>query len=170
MKTHPGLAVFLLAITNLASPTIVYSQHVHQVGPYSIVDGKKNPELISDAIAYHLVFTHIANIMADPKSPAGQTEAICDAIGLSGKDRQQFAAVLNEYRSQQNLAIIAHNLDAEKAVANGKLPPSFVPERDASTQAVRDFLKTKLSIAGTKAVDTYVQSEKRNMKVTKHES
>ncbi len=159
--------VMLSLLSPIASAQQPQQVHHHEPVTYAIIDGRTNPELISDAIAYHLVFIHIANILADPTAPLGQGQAIFSDIGLTEKDQQQFITVLSGYRTQHNLAVAAHNLKVENAMAARTVPPSFVPERDLQTQITRDLLKSSLSPSGMQAIDVYVQNEKKNMKVTR---
>jgi hypothetical protein len=118
----------------------------------AVVRGSDNPEAISDAVAYHLVFVHLGNLMADAKTK-GHAYALVASIGLSPEDRDVFVATITNYKTQHDSNI-------------AKLPKDYSAQRDAFVRSTRDYLAAHLSRDGQAYLERYVRIERAHMTVT----
>ena len=130
-----------------------------------LIDGAKEPERISDALAYlHLfsvILTPSPNAAAD--DTARRREALFMKMGIGPADATAFLSALQA---------AAHNLrdvtaSKRKAAELGLRPEfeDFKAQEEAVITGVRDLLAQRLSVSGSRNLARYVQQVKRQIVV-----
>jgi hypothetical protein len=170
LSTQPIIGLLLCSapafLAAQQGPSGSMSQMNH-AAPESMIDGAQHPELVDDATAYRLVFA-VLSLPANPSADeqAAQMLRLRDT-GLSDSDVNAALVVLNSFKAHYTDLIDTFNNSARVAIANGGTPDlqSFDVNRDALVQATRDELKRMVSPEGMAAFHSFVQREKKNMKV-----
>lgn len=162
------LCILFSAATLIAQlPPDVEVTHQHTVDSPQVIDGSQNPDLIPDNTAYRLFFVAIADSPDSSDVDKVRHQTGLNRIRLSKADGPLFAAEVNAFRQKYDALIKSYNQTVEVALATGKQPDldSFLAQRDALVQGVRDRLKSSLSSDGVQRVQQFIQNEKRQMKV-----
>ena len=137
--------------------------------PTNIIDGAKNPQLISDLTAYRLYFV-LASRAANPsnKNNAHQ-KAYFSHAGLKAEDTDVAAAILERFRTQYADLIDRYNKEVERASITGNFPDQqeFLKKRDALVLSTKTALEQQLSPESAASLAAHIQREKVFMKVSK---
>lgn len=134
-----------------------------------IIDGTKHPELVPDSAAYRLYFLTVA-VPADASDVEHRRQrAFLKMAGIGDEDLPYAISVLADFRSRYDDLVKQYNDSVAQADKVGQTPDSatFLLQRDALVQSVRDMLKLDISPASMAHLDAHMQREKRFMKVTK---
>jgi hypothetical protein len=134
--------------------------------PTTTIDGSKNPELISDACAYRLIFAHFSNLLADETLTDGQRAGLFLKVGLSGDDEAALRDNLKAFKARRDAKIKAFNETNRLNVAAGVAITPYVPDQDPIVQDTRDTLSQKLSTDGSAKLLAFVRAEKKNMRIS----
>jgi hypothetical protein len=151
MKTlFSAIAVLACLIATPArAQNVTNTLHVHG---QETIDGAKNPELVPDPIAYHLVLIHYANLAA----VLPNEQDVLGPIGLSHSDSDALARILSRYKA-------AHEKET-RALAEGQ---DYRSRRDAHALAAKAEIEHGLSQDGSIKFAAFVQREKARMQVPK---
>jgi len=133
----------------------------------TVIDGRVHPELIPDATAYRIVFTHLISHVGDP-----EREKVWFGVpGLSADDQEVLLRILTSYKKEWDEIVKAYNDAGEAAARKGKAPEPSVLETFRTRQAelvkqTRLDLGAGLSPAGALMFHGYVEQQKSHMTVT----
>lgn len=151
------ITLFLAVV--LSCPTL-RAQHVHAMSasgtPVSLpvlVDGSKNPEKISDALAYRHFFAAFAAHPTPTSQELGRQNAQLAPLQLATADRGALVGILGTFRTQLDV------IESAAAVAG-------TPTKLASLQSQKSTLvattlanlKLVLTADGASRIDQYVQT------------
>jgi hypothetical protein len=153
MKTlFPAVAVLVCLVAsparcqNVANSLMVHGQET--------IDGSKHPELVPDALAYHLVLVHYANLVAS--ADKYQVAALLSPMNLSQSDRTALVGILRQYKTEHDSAV--------KALSAGS---DYRSTRDMRASTAKSDIQNKLSVAGAERFAAYVEQLKAHMQVPK---
>lgn len=134
-----------------------------------IIDGTKHPELVPDSAAYRLYLLTVAKPADATNAERARQRVILKWSGLGDQDIPYAVAVLADFRAQYDDLIKQYNDSVVQADKVGEQPDlaTFLSQRDALVQSVRDRLKLDMSPASMTRLNAHVQFEKRFMKVAK---
>jgi len=139
----------------------------HQVVGTTI-DGAEHPELVPDLTAYRLYLLTVS----EPSSPTDQQknrqEARLKQIGMKEHDRLALISLLASFHDRYHALIDSYNKAATEAWAHQQRtdPGALKVDRDALVQSTHDAIKRTLSEDGWTRLDTFVQGEKKHMKIS----
>jgi hypothetical protein len=156
--------LFLAAVLSCRT---LCAQHVHPMstsvtmstsgtGPGTLpvlVDGSKNPEKISDALAYRHFFASFAAHPTPSSQEQGRQDAQLGPLQLAAADRRALVGILGSFRTQLDVI--------EKAAAVAGTPAKLASLRtQKSTLATTTLanLKQTLTPDGASRIDQYVQT------------
>ncbi len=155
---------FALLLVCLFGATIASAQ-TQSMGSMShslpVLKGSDNPQNISDALAYHLVLAHFANVLGDSNTIESHSGGLLRLTGLSHDDQEQFIAVVDTFRTQFAASISTHNRNASIGLVE-----DFSAAQDTLVNSARTQLQQNLSLGGMTTFDAFVQKEKRNMQTS----
>ncbi len=118
-----------------------------------LVDGSKNPEKISDAIAYQHFFSSIAAHASPTASEQGRQNAQLNLLQLAANDRVAFVTALAGYRGQ---------LDQVASAASSASTPTQLTavqgQKTALVATMRANLAQALTPDGVGRIDSYVKT------------
>jgi hypothetical protein len=137
--------------------------------PVQVINGADHPELIPDATAYRLFLVMLGlNVSATGQDLARQA-AHARKLGLSDADRTLLIAAANDFKIKYEGAINTYNVQADATQAGGQVPnvSSILAQREALVEATCAKLTSTLSAAGLAQFNSYIQSEKRRMSITR---
>jgi hypothetical protein len=107
-----------------------------------------------------------------PPHPIDEENEKDEAGDLVGDDRNacfrsRFLGILTDFRVRYAALIDQYNESATAALAQGTAPDTklFLQKRNDLVQSVMATLRQSLSTEGMKKLDSYIQSQKRAMKV-----
>ena len=135
--------------------------------PPNVINGAEHPELVPDAVAYRLWFV-AASLPPMPTAAQQQRQrAQLMAAGLQGDDIGQAASVLATFASSYAYLVGKYNDSVAQANEVGGTPnlQGLLSQRNALVETTRNALNSALSVQGMAALRSYVQAQKRNMKV-----
>jgi hypothetical protein len=151
------LQLVAFAMCVLAFPMLCLAQSSSSPEPTlppGSINGANTPELISDTIAYRLVFRSLS-ISANPTvAEHGHQDIRLAALGFSDADKSSFKAVMADFRATFKILQAA---SASTAAAD------WAKQHDDLIQHSRDQLAQKLSPEAMKVLAAYVAGEKRRM-------
>ena len=159
MKTRCIMAICLAALLTFKYSAV--AQHQHQPSSEKLVDGSVHPELITDTTAYRLFLATYAGTDQQHRKLQG---ALFRKIGLSQDDQLVMRNTVDDFGVR-----FQHILDEdakETAAKPGTDHTTFVVSRDFVMDEILRSLKVQLSKIGFEHLSSYVQSEKRNMRVS----
>lgn len=154
-------AKILFSLAALLSSRTVCAQHVHAMSASDgrsmslpiLVDGSKNPEKISDALAYRHFFAAFAAHPAPTLQEQNRQSAQLGPLQLAGADQQAIVRILGSFRVQLD--------QIESAVAIAGTPAkltSLQTQKTALVAATLANLKQALTNDGASRIDQYVQT------------
>jgi hypothetical protein len=156
----------ILATTLFASPLALPAHAQMQHDSTDIIDGSTNPELIPDHSAYRLYFLSVTQPPQAPISLAEQVQARLKFAGLSVEDRKLAVPILSTFRTKYDSLIADYNQIANKSRDGTDVDSATLFKRRKTLVGDTQFeLQHALSQEGIKALDTFVQQEKRRMLV-----
>jgi hypothetical protein len=161
------LTIFTLSTILVAVSPRAIGQHQHSATNW--IDGSATPEQIPDLDAYRLILVSLATSPSPTEDEKHFQAVHFKKIGVSASDQQTIIAILSRFQSDYESLISSYNEKATAAQARGEAtdPTSLLRNIDLLVQSTRDTLKTTLTADGWVKFDGHVQSEKRNMKVSR---
>lgn len=142
------------------------------MGQVETIDGAKNPELITDSTAYRLFFV-VVGVGSNPSDEdRARQEMQVTKIGLNDPDTKVLVAMVNDFKLAYDAAMTDYNNNAEALQVNGQLPDSaaFIQQRDLLIEKTLAKLNSALTPIGSAKLNSYIQGEKRNMKIVRPRS
>lgn len=135
----------------------------------AIIDGSKHPELVPDSAAYRLYLLTIAKPLDITDAERARQRAMLRWSGIEDQDISSAVVVLADFKSQYGDLIKQYNITVAQADKTGEQPDlaTFLSQRDALVQAVRERLKLDFTPTSMTRFDAHVNYEKRFMKVAK---
>jgi hypothetical protein len=90
------------------------------------------------------------------------------AIRADDIDQQMFVSVLSDFRAKYDALVAEYNESARAALSHNETTDVHVllNKLDALVQSTRDAINVRLTSSGAAQLHSFVQSEKKNMKVT----
>jgi hypothetical protein len=163
----------VIAILMLMSASLGFSQTSNgtsessNIQPTNIIDGSKNPEKIRDVDAYRLFLAAVAPPANASPEQKDQQFAFLQHILLGKADFDSVIKTLVDFSDKYATLIQNYNTSAAKAAMNNVDVDikDFLTQRDLLVDSVRNELQITLTPDGMRAVDSFVQSEKKNMQV-----
>jgi len=139
------------------------------VTPSDIIDGAKNPELIPDSIAYRLVFISVAGPAIPSLKDMDRQRAHLRDAGLRTAEISRAAGLLAVFGDRYGDLVTQYNESVQVANDSGEEPDltTFLSQLDQLVESTREALAAAISPEAAKHLEAYVQSEKRNMRMTK---
>lgn len=139
--------------------------------PNNIIDGAVHPELIPDVVAYRLFFVTVAEPPDASARQLARERAFLRAAGLADADIAPAEQVLANFKLEYDRFIKTYNQLTQQAISEGRSPDftGLVLERDQLVEATRVLLESTISPDEAKRFEAHMQSEKRNMRVSKED-
>jgi hypothetical protein len=137
--------------------------------PSDLIDGAKNPELISDGDAFFMFFlTHSVLPNAGDNERTLQQDAI-RAAGLATGESNLVAVTLNGFRADYEKVVADYNANAteQNNKGLGYDPSNFLRKRDALVLAARGTLRAGLKADSALMLEGRAQSFKASMKISR---
>jgi hypothetical protein len=161
------LAITVLCVSAAGSWAQTPPQHNHNVNTAGMIDGESHPELIPDATAYRLYMFTISTLPNAAAEDFARQKSHIAALQLGDADRIALIGILTDFRVRYAALIDQYNESATAALAQGTAPDTklFLQKRNDLVQSVMATLRQSLSTEGMKKLDSYIQSQKRTMKV-----
>jgi hypothetical protein len=133
----------------------------------NVIDGQTHPEKIRDLDAYRLFFGAVAQPLNATQQEKSHQLAVVRNIRLQKADSDSVIAILADFRTRYDALIKNYNDSAAAAAVNNADVDikSFLQERDLLVQSVKSRLQATLSPDGVRAFDSFVQKEKKHMKI-----
>ena len=140
----------------------------HQHTAPSLIDGSVHPELIPDSVAYRLYLVAVSTGQNPTAAELQGQRAHVLKIGLTDADQQIFIGIVSDFRSKYDALVSAYNDSAKAAAARNEATDVnlLLTQLDALVQSTRATVGTQLSTQGATKLNSFVLSEKKNMKVT----
>lgn len=150
------ITVVCLAVTLVP---VAIAQHQHSAE--KLIDGSVHPELISDTTAYRLFLATYAGTDDQHTKLQG---ALFHVLGLSREDQLVMTNTLSDFGIR-----FQHILDDDAKETAENLSTdhtTFAISRDLMMDDILRSLRVQLSKMGFEQLNSYVQSEKRKMRVS----
>ncbi len=156
-----------LAVLSGVCPANAQSNMPAHHAPVRVIDGAVNPELIPDLTAYRLYLLTISKPPNPTDEQTKRTDADTRKAGLQEPDRLSLVAIADDFNYQYHNMVKAYNDAATAAWKQGQRSdlPAFRRQRDQLVQSTIDRLNHTLTPGGWSTFNTYVQAEKRRMKI-----
>ena len=138
--------------------------------PTEVIDGAKNPELISDSDAYHMFFLTHSVLAGAGQKELNEQQNLIRQTRVSGSENAFVAMTLNDFRVQYEELVADYNAKAterQTTTGLGYDPTKFVKSRDALVLATRNKLRDGLGTVSLANLEGRVQAFKSNMKISR---
>lgn len=158
------LAVFALGAWAQNSPL----QHQHTIAATTVIDGSKNPELISDSTAYRMWLLTVSVPSNPSEQEINAQKAHLAKLHLtSDVDYLVLQPILAEFKSRYVSLVNHFNESAKAALARGTQPDQtlFLQQRDDLIQATQAAISLRLSPESTSRIDKVVQDHKKSIRI-----
>lgn len=157
------LSVFALGAWAQTSPP----QHQHPNVNVTVIDGAKNPELISDSTAYRVWLVMVSLPPNSTEKQRAFQQAHLNKLQLTSTDNLALLSVLEDFKTQYLGLIARYNESAKAALLNGGQADqkSFLQQRDDLVSSTRDAIAQRLTQDGTSRIDAHVQGEKSHIQL-----
>ena len=138
--------------------------------PPGTIDGKKNPELIPDEVAYRLVLIALAEPEDATDAEKARYQAKIRTAGLSTEDRDALFQVLGALHKQQEpLKAQAREIKTRNPFPFAGTPDyqkllDLSKQREQAIAEAKSAIPARLSLAGASKLQAYVENEKHGMK------
>jgi hypothetical protein len=162
-----------MAVLMLMSASLGFSQtsdgtsESSNIQTTNIIDGSKHPEKIRDVDAYRLFLAAVAQPANASPEQKDQQLAFLQPIPLGKADFDSVMRTLADFSDKYATLIQNYNSSAAKAAMNNVDVDikDFLMQRDLLVDSVRNELQITLTPDGMRVLDSFVQSEKKNMQV-----
>jgi hypothetical protein len=163
-------ALFIVALGFSVLVSSSYCQSFpphHHAAADTIVDGAIHPEMIPDSIAYRLYFVTVAIEPDATDEDRARQQSHLRKTGLPASDVAIIKDVLTEFRTAYDILVAQYNQSAQAAEARNEIPDiaGFFRQLDGLVLNTRDKLKLRLTPGALSQFESFVQSEKKHMKV-----
>jgi hypothetical protein len=152
--------------------TLPITQPILSAQTSGVIDGSQHPEQIPDATAYRLVLANISELPNPTADRQARQHAFLDRIGFNDDEAQTVVPILTAFKMHYNELIDEYNKSVVQANASGTQPnlKAFLEQVATLVKSTRGEILTALGSSATSRFDTYVQNEKRRMKVAAQEA
>jgi hypothetical protein len=162
MKTLKVLTLLILVASSVSmlAQTIAIS---HSPDPDGTIDGAKNPELISDEIAWRMFLLSNAESQTPTAEEVHRQLVKLSVIHLPNADRDFMINQLAKFHT--NVTTLDRAITSS---ASANLGLDVQAGQDARRQlfaSVRSQIMSGISAEGTKAMNEHIQNIKRNIKI-----
>ncbi len=126
-----------------------------------LVDGAKNPEAISDELAYRLFLTALAFPATVPPERVRARDALLARLGLSKEDRAAFVSGSNGLAEQLQRIELERNVVAKQSNLSAEARAEYASlraKRNEAVAAVRARLEGTLSGEGLTTLDHHIRT------------
>lgn len=159
----------LIAAVFMLGGVLFAQTHQHPAEP--LIDGKVNPELIPDVVAYRLYFASISPHDTDTVDDLGRRTGKIVMLKLHPDDQQVLLMAMQTFGAQYRSLILDYNAAATAAWnanpqnVDPQLQAQFLARRDALVESTVNNLSANLSIRAWVQLAATVKAEKSNMKI-----
>lgn len=161
----------LVCLSSASHAQVQTTSPIHQHSATDFINGSLYPEQIPDITAYRLVLLSLSKPANPTDIQRAHQNVQLSAVGLSDSEKNVLVPLLARFNSDYHALIQSYNTAATAANARGErvdMSP-FLIKRDQFIQATHDQIKGILTADRWTHFDTYVQREKRHMKVSRGE-
>ena len=162
------IRLFVLALLFGVCPLGSWAQSPpHQHATPTLIDGSTHPELIPDSLAYRLYLTALATDQTATEASQERQHAHLMKTGLGETDIQTLISILSDFKGKYDALVGEYNDSAKAALARNETTDvrGLLKKLDELIQSTRDTISIRLSSQGAAQLQSFVLSEKKNMKV-----